>query len=297
LVRQTSDFENRVRESVGIPVQKKSSLNRGRQKVEIDIGEKENIDPVQSNKSSVNQLENGDQTRQEDTTVIEKRPSLKITVKTRTITSEEKKEEKSPKEVKPDVTLDTKEAIDRLPYDTHPSNRGRQQEPDVTMGTQHMHDKNVTKPTQGQPDVTMVIKPSTLPREASGSRSGAMSRGGSLDTRSSSDVNIAARSNRMPGQKTSGNFSQAQSSSDANTINKTPGVNYGHNTPPRSTKTHHAPPPPVTRSSGSLSRSHEPADTSGYPDSFSKRSRASRENIMDVVATGRLGEYSKNTKT
>ncbi|XP_032232683.2 protein phosphatase 1 regulatory subunit 16A isoform X2 [Nematostella vectensis] len=57
---------------------------------------------------------------------------------------------------------------------------------------------------------------------------------------------------------------------------------------PKSTKSRPAPAPPLQHSSGSLSRNFEKSDTSGYPESFSKRSRGSRENIVDVAAAGRL---------
>lgn len=294
--RRQNDMEDRQREAVSPKVNKSSSLNRGRQKVDIEINEKENVDSTQS--SSIARVkqhndptprDSGDNT-QEKTTVVEKRPSLKITVKTRTMAGEEKKGEMPPKEAKPDITLETKDVIAKLPYDKHPSNRTRQQEPDVTIGTQRIHDNHVPTRPPGQPDVTMVNKPSTLPRDASTSRpSGALSVGNNLGAKSSSDLNISARTNRMPGQNTSVNFTQVGRGGESS-LNKTPSMNDSdHGGPPKSSKARHAPPPPVTRSSGSLSRSHEPADTSGYPDSFSKRSRASRENIMDVVSTGRLG--------
>jgi len=303
----TTTNSNRQEESNLVQDKKTSSLTRVKQKDIVNPAARDTNDKSQDDKQ-----------------IIEKKSSFKITVKTRTVNTDDKADEKPVRETKPDVTLGTTNITvnDKLPYDKHQQSSSRNQEskPDVTMGT-HIHDNRVpsepqpSRSRQAKPDVTMVTgsptKPSTLPRDASTSKppSGVNSIGNYLGQRASSDANIAGKTGKTRSAtipRTSGNISHTGSGAkspgvtpDTNTSDgDNKGVDSGLNDPmndgsglPKSTKTRHAPAPPLSRSSGSLSRTHEPADTSGYPDSFSKRSRSSRENILDVVAAGRLGRY------
>ena len=111
----------------------------------------------------------------------------------------------------------------------------------------------------------------------------------SEETKSSAKNMIDVNCNSKPASNKLNQTNKMISLSSDNLGPRAEMASSGTGSLPKSTKTRHAPPPPLPRSSGSLSRSHEPEDTSGYPDSFSKRSRNSRENILDVVATGRLG--------
>lgn len=227
---------------------------------------------------------------------------------------------RSPKEPKPDVTMGTSGSKEARTASLPRSNSDVKQSslPACSLVSITTQSDSKQKPTDRAeprlPSVTAAEKDSSsaqrefsLPRKPltergtkADSPSNIVERDSSLgrpktkdEPKSSSKTTMDLNSNSKPVSDARLNHSIKKISISSDNLGpKSEDVSSGTGSLPKSSKTRHAPPPPIPRSSGSLSRSHEPEDTSGYPDSFSKKSRNSRENILDVVATGRLGRSS-----
>jgi hypothetical protein len=321
---------------------------------------KENIDPVTRGDNMVAKDE-----KFEDTGATERKPSIKITVKTHTTTidnnpsqSEQSQKPRSqrtpgsprsqrsprtpgsprsqrsprtPGESKPDVTIATSHTAghkepNSLPRDSASpskqssspacsvvsishsgpqaaSNAGVVEKPKTSnRPVNHIESPNRTAQTDPL-RTSRDYSPTRKPQTGSGAKSDTPTKtsdiaGGTRsfipskpkeEPKSNTGITTDMNSNSKPVADTKLNYSSKTISNSSDNIGPRTDSDSGPSTLPKSTKTRHAPPAPLPRSSGSLSRGHEPEDTSGYPDSFSKKSRNSRENILEVVATGRLG--------